>query len=104
MSIKTFDGYPQSEGARTVVVADVTGPTSYTTGGITLQALQFGLSYFDYVGFAMSVSGLYMAIFIPTAALSRPTGLLRIYTMAAGEVPALTNLSAEHFVIYAIGL
>jgi hypothetical protein len=85
-------------------VADVTGPASYTTGGFTLQALQFGLSYFDYVGFAVSVSGTYMALFTPAAALSKPTGQLTIYTLGAGEVPALTNLSAEHFVIYAIGL
>ena len=57
---RPLDGYPTSFGSSRASVEGITGPSSYTqvsagtppavaTGGQTIQALQFGLKYFDYL-------------------------------------------------------
>lgn len=104
MSVRDYAGYPAALGPKMTVVSDVTGPSDYTTGGSTYQALSFGLSYVDFAGVSVSVSGNYFGIFVPVGTLPESTFKVLFYSLAGGEVNLHTNLSAEHFVMYVLGM
>ncbi len=106
MSVKLLDGYPQSEGAKIGSVAKVTGPSSYATGGFTVEPVNFALSRFEFGACTSSVSGTYFAEFIPASAdVPATSALIRVRVAATGlEVAALTDLSAEKFLVRVIGL
>ncbi len=106
MAVTLFAGYPQSEGAKIGSVAKVTGPSSYALGGFSISANTFGMQYFEHVEASMSVSGTYIAFFLPASAeVPKSTGKLVVIVTATGaQVAALTNLSAEKFVVRAQGI
>jgi hypothetical protein len=96
-------GYPDKVGRRYIFCGSSAGPTSYTTGGETLNIGQFN-NYVDVVFPALSVSGTYILYGIPSAIGPRATWKAYIVTASTGaQVSALTNLSAEKFVVAGYG-
>lgn len=78
-----------------VVIADITGDTSYPTGGYAITPAVFGLTTFDFV-LVPSANG-YGATYNAT------TGKIVVYASANTEVTAATNLSAITFRVMAMG-
>ena len=104
MDITLNQGYPDFVGQRLIWAGYTVGPSSYTTGGETLNFPLFK-NYIDSInGPVWSVSGNYYAVPIPSAVGPRATWKLVIYS-AGGftQVTSTTNLSAEKFVISGYG-
>ena len=101
MDITLNQGYPDFVGQRAIFCGSAPGPSSYTTGGETLNVALFNF-YIDCVDSsgAISVSGTYWGRAIPSATGARATWKWKIYAVGSfTEVSAATNLSAEKFVI-----
>lgn len=77
------------------VVTDITLDASYPTGGYTITPAQFGLTTFDFVLAAPS-NGY-------TATFSDATQKLIVYSTAATQVTAATNLAAVVVRVLAMG-
>jgi len=114
MPSKIMDGYPQQEGAKNAGVIIVNGPTSYATGGFTVEALAHGFKHFDHVSDGTSNDGTHKANTRHNndteLASGLPEGrpqtsvLVLVSTLAGVEIAATTDLSAEVFRPRAIGL
>lgn len=118
---RPLDGYPDSWGAQRASVNGITGPSSYTqlvpgtapavaTGGQTIQAITFGLKYFDFVTAGLSDTGAYRVECIPGAQSGLgPKGACLTYTLrwvvvaTGAEAAALLDLDAEIVRVLAIG-
>jgi len=98
-------GYRDFFGTKPVVIAEVAGPTSYATGGQTINAADFGLAGIDYADAGMvSYSGTYYGRIIPQPASAPPSNqnpnmtkikLQWIVAATNAEVANTTNLSGE---------
>ena len=107
MAVTVANGYPQAEGAKWGSVADVTGPTSYTTGGFTVSAVSLGMQYIDFAEASAGSLGTHNYIVRAPGTTATPSStvtVMAILNSTGLEVPAATNLSASHFRIRAIGL
>ncbi len=95
-----LQGYPDYVGKRFIWAGNLTGPSSYATGGVnlTLPGLQNYIDSVDTNG-SLSVSGTYVYRAIPSGNGPRATWKLKMYTAAAPqtEVTNATDLSAEKF-------
>lgn len=117
---RPLDGYPTSWGASRASVLGITGPTLYTpitpgtppavaTGGQTIQALEFGMKYFDFVVAGLSDSGAYRVECIPGAPSGNgPKGACLTYTLrwvvvATGAEAGAIDLDAEIVRVLATG-
>ena len=99
MDVTLNQGYPDRVGRRYIWCGNATGPTSYTTGGESLNIGQFN-NYIDCVIPALSVSGTYILRGIPSGPGPRATWKAYIVTASSGtQVGAGVNLSAEKFVV-----
>jgi hypothetical protein len=98
VNVTLNQGYPDYVGRRYLWAGYANGPTSYTTGGETLNIGQFQ-GYIDSVdGGGYSVSGTYYLRPIPSAGGPRATWKVKVIVSSTNvEVAALTNLSAEVF-------
>lgn len=130
MSERNLDGYPDSWGAHRAAVHAHLGPVSYTqvtpgtpptpaTGGDTLEAVQCGMKFLEFVGVGVTDSGNYRVEGIPKSASGslgqqRTTYTLRwiaCRTASIGgqsqvvgtEAISATDLSAEVVRLLAIG-
>lgn len=108
-----LNGYPIYNGSKKIQVLDLKGPSSYSTGGETLQAAQFGQGGIDFmlpmnglrvalsddVGVvSSSFSGTYfVTISVGTGTVGSVTSVtIKWYNVSDGaEVTATTDLSAE---------
>ena len=93
--ITLLKGYPDNIGRRKAFAGDISGPTSYVTGGdpVTLPNYQH---YIDQIQGDFSVTGTYYAKFINSSAGPRATWKVKWIVSATNvEVAATTNLSAE---------
>lgn len=99
MNVTLNQGYPDRVGRRYIFCGSAVGPSSYTTGGESLNIGQFN-NYIDAVFPALSVSGTYILYGIPSAVGPRATWKALIVTASTGaQVAGSTNLSAEKFVV-----
>jgi hypothetical protein len=99
VDITLNQGYPDRVGRRYIFCGSSVGPTSYTTGGESLNLGQFN-NYIDVVIPARSVSGTYILYGVPDGIGPRATWKGLIVTASTGaQVSSLANLSAEKFVI-----
>src|SRR5262245_23456034 len=83
--MRPLDGYPTSIGSSVLSIRGVAGPSSYTqlsldsppnpnpTWGQQIQAVQFGMKFFDYVQGSLSDSGVYFVRCIPDAPSGNPS-------------------------------
>jgi len=101
---------PQSIGEVFVSARDITGPASYTTGGVTLSPQLFALLSFKILLTDMTTpDGTYFARFTapagPTFGTSTATAAkMKWFVVATGaEVAAAVNLSTEKIRVLAIG-
>ena len=107
MAVSVADGYPQAEGAKWGSVADVTGPSSYTTGGFTVSAVSLGMQYIDFASASTGSAGTHNYIVKSPAASDSPASsvtVMAILLSSGLEVSNGTNLSTSHFRLRAIGL
>ena len=108
MAVVLYDGYPQAEGAKWGAVADVSGPSSYATGGFSLAAVSFGMSALEYVSSGgISSNGTYRLHVLDNSTSAKPASSLtaKAYVVSTGaEVTAATDLSGAHFTVLARGL
>lgn len=105
--VNPFDGYPQSEGAKIGCVADVTAPSSYTTGGFTLSAVSFGMGQIEYACAGIGVAGLHRYQVKAASISDKPSATITVlaYLTSTGlEVSNATDLSASHFRMRVIGI
>src|ERR1017187_1126479 len=127
---RCLDGYPTSWGSTKASVFPHAGPTSYTqitavagtvpvTGGDSVQAVEAGFKYFDYVKGGITDDGAFEVEAIPVTItnivggpsktyalkwLSRVTATVGGQAQVAGnEAVAGTNLSAEIVRLLAVG-
>ena len=123
--MRTFNGYPDSFGAKRVSVFPHAGPTSYTvitegvapllaTGGDLVTAIEAGMKYFDGVITLGVDSGKYFVQVIPTTpsgVIATPTALpqpgttarLKWMVAATGAEAGAVDLSAEIVRLFAVG-
>jgi hypothetical protein len=130
--MRPFDGYPTSWGSSRASVFPHAGPSSYTrvtvtagtvpaTAGDTVQAIEAGLKYFDFVAYGVTDDGAFAVIPIPAAkSNATPNGTptktyilqwMALVTATVGgqvqtagsEAAASTNLSAEIVRLLAVG-
>ena len=117
---KVMDGFPiYPGGSKKLSVFDFKGPSSYSTGGETLSAAQFGESGIDFIEpmnkgiasctqgavarnqlFPLSFSGTYfVTITVATTAEGAIASVTVMWFVAAtgAEVAAAVDLSAEEF-------
>jgi len=102
-----LQSYPAPPGNKPIVIANVTGPSSYTqvsngtppTGGQSLKASDYGLSAIEYGDGGLSDNGQYaVQVIIPGNPIQSPvqTAILRWTVAATGaEVSGATNLSGR---------
>lgn len=105
--VNPFDGYPQAEGAKWGAVADVTGPTSYATGGFTLSAVSFGMSQIEFASAGIGSAGTHNYVVKASSASNKPSAtitVLAFLTSSGAQVTAATDLSASHFRLRVIGI
>jgi hypothetical protein len=89
VDITLNQGYPDRVGRRYIFCGSSVGPTSYTTGGESLNLGQFN-NYIDVVIPALSVSGTYILYGIPTGLDRVQLGRDYIVTASTGaQVSAL---------------
>ena len=84
---------------------NITGPTSYTTGGVTLGATAFGLQGFRVLMSShLTASGTYFVRFQMPSGPGASTVTVLWYVASSGaQVTNATNLSAEKIRILAFG-
>lgn len=94
-------GYTTKFGNKSVVVADVAGPTYYMTGGseIDIADLGLGLGAFDMILFSASKSGTYLAFArFPTAGAPLQTfKMIVVHTATGNEATYGVDLDGETF-------
>lgn len=108
------DGYPQNFGTKHYLVDEFAGPTSYVTGGQTINASDVGMGTFDYFDAGeLSYSGTYYFRVQPLPTSPNPStqkpGITQVKVLwivaATGlEVGPATNLSGEIARFIALGL
>jgi hypothetical protein len=101
---------PQSLGEVFLSARDVSGPASYTTGGVTLSPQLFALLSFKILLTSMeSPDGTYFARFVAPAGSTFGTSTATAAKMVwfvvstGAEVAAAVNLSTEKIRVLAIG-
>lgn len=127
---RPLDGYPDSFGSHRASVFPHAGPASYTqitatagtvpaTGGDTVQSIEAGLKYFDYLAAGITDDGAFLVVALPVTItnivggpsttyklwwISRVSALVGGQMQTAGaEAVAATNLSAEIVRLFALG-
>jgi len=102
MQVTLLKGYPDRVGKRFVWAGFGTGPSSYATGGdsVDLGLFQNYIDSIDSSGI-LTVSGTYIVRAIPSLGGPRATWKLKWYAASSPqtEVTAATNLSAETVMI-----
>ena len=124
--MRPMDGYPDSFGSHRASVFPHAGPLAYVqivegvapalaTGGDTVQAIEAGMKFFEYVSAGLTDSGKFRVECIPTtpsgvvasqAAIPQPglTYRLRWVVVATGaQVAADVNLTAEIVRLFGLG-
>lgn len=124
--MRLMDGYPDAWGAHRAAVVPHAGPASYAqvvagaapalaTGGDTLQAIEAGMKYIDFVAGGLSDSGTYRVECLPTTvsgSVANPaqqgtpatTYRLRWVVVSSGaEAAAEADLDAEIVRLLVIG-
>lgn len=124
--MRPMDGYPDSFGSHRASVFPHVGPSSYTqitegvapalaTGGDTVEAIEAGMKFFEYVSGGLTDSGKFRVECIPTtlsgvvasqASIPQPsrTYRLRWVVVATGaEVAGAVDLDAEIVRLFAVG-
>jgi len=121
MAETILPGYVTTIGNKYLVIDDHAGPVSYTTGGETVTAAQFGLGGIDFIdgcndvvqGTAqinnVSFSGVnFVAIKLPTTTgpgVANTKITLQWFVVATGaEVAATTNLSGQTVRLRIVGV
>jgi hypothetical protein len=105
--VSVLDGYPQAEGAKWGAVANVTGPTSYTTGGFTLSAVSFGMNQIEFASAGTGSAGVHSYIVRNPSTSDVPSATITVMaflTSTGLQVSAATDLSASTFRIRVIGV
>ena len=105
--VTLFDGYPQAEGSKWGAIANVTGPTSYTTGGFTLSAVSFGMSQIEYADGGVSSAGTHTYFVKAASASNKPSATITViaFVVATGaQVANGVDLSASNFRMQATGI
>ena len=105
--VNLFDGYSQAEGAKWGAVADVTGPSSYATGGFSLSAVSFVMSKIEFASGGIDSSGLHRYEVKAASTSDKPSATITVlaFLLSTGlEVTAATDLSASHFRLRVIGI
>src|SRR5204863_6331262 len=106
--------YPAVPGDKRFGFALITGPASYTvittgtppTGGILVNAGDFGLTELEWVGVGVSDNGQYHTIAFPALAQTQPQKQVRleaITTATGAKVVATTDLSGRTFLLMGMG-
>lgn len=88
-----------TEGSKKRVTVQVTGDTSYPTGGTAITAAQFGLSNLDTVNICGGISNVGSRL----VSWNQTTGKLQWWSALTTEITNTTNLSADFIVVEAIG-
>lgn len=123
--MRPFDGYPDSFGAKRAAVIPHAGPVLYAavvpgvapanaTGGDTVEAVEAGMKYLDFVAGGLSDSGVYRVEAIPPSrsgytdnpgqiGVPMTTYILRWVVVATGAEAAAIDLSAEIVRLFVIG-
>lgn len=105
-------GYPQQWGTKNVELGEMVGPSSYATGGVTINASSFGWGGFDrFAATGRSYSGTYSAQVqpLPITAGAKSNQSIKSYkvvwiVIATGaEVANAVDLSAEIMRFEAVG-
>lgn len=98
-------GSPTSFGNKRVIYGKMTGPTSYTGGGIPVTAATFGLSFLEalYV-VANNAAGAVNIPFVATNSNSIPTGVGLVVGSTGVEVAGAVDVSTSTFEYIAIGV
>lgn len=116
--MRPLDGYPTSFGNQRASIAGVVGPTLYApvvpgatpSGGQIIEAVAFGLKFFDFVIGGLSDSGTYYvqaAPVTPTVGAPQnsagPTYRLQWIVVSSGLQAAAIDLDAETVRIMVFG-
>jgi hypothetical protein len=95
MQITLLQGYPDYIGKRQALCGSGVGPSSYTTGGVSVTFNRYS-QYVDILFPALTISGTYYVWPIPSGVGERQTWSLKFVVVATGaEAAAATDLSGE---------
>ncbi len=106
--------YPAVPGDKRFGFALITGPASYTqittaappTGGILVNAGDFGLTELEWVGVGVSDNGQYHCVAFPALAQTQPQKQVRLEALTTdggAQVAGATDLSGRTFLLMAMG-
>lgn len=108
----SLQSYPTPPGSRRDAFTMKNGPSSYTaittgtppTGGLLVNASDFGLSDIEYAFVAVSDNGAYVAYPMPASGQNQPQTQIRyMIVVAAGGAEASGDLSERSFLFHAFG-
>lgn len=98
-------GWSDIWGGKAMNVCDYAGPTSYVTGGDTIEPKQFGVRNFEYLSASETTNGTYYIRFRPSATGPTQTWKAVWYVTATNaEVGAGVNVSGSSAKVFGFGL
>lgn len=104
-TVKNFDGYPQSVGSKLECVAKLTLSGTYETGGSPIEAVPFGLKYFEFMALGYEVrQWAEFGLGDPIEANPLPIMWIMLQnTFDGAEVTNGQDLTGDEYVVYVRG-